>query len=85
MEVHPFNQEGFGGATLEEESGAILGVGQVIHWKDCDRAYQRKQTGGFGSACRRMGAGSRSRQAILFTLKGEHTDWSKGGVPDRPL
>ncbi|KAH8654406.1 hypothetical protein BGZ61DRAFT_467733 [Ilyonectria robusta] len=46
MEVHPFNQEAFNKATLEENEGAINGAGQVVHWTQCDRAYQKNAGGG---------------------------------------
>ncbi|KPM38690.1 hypothetical protein AK830_g7888 [Neonectria ditissima] len=45
QEVHPFNQEAFNEANAEENEGEIKGIGQEIHWCNCDRAYQKK-TGG---------------------------------------
>ncbi|CAF3465348.1 unnamed protein product [Fusarium graminearum] len=52
MEVQPFNQEAFDKARDEKSEDAIEGVGQTIHWSNCDRAFQRKIGGGawFGMA-----------------------------------
>ncbi|KAH6874437.1 hypothetical protein B0T10DRAFT_498905 [Thelonectria olida] len=46
MEVRPFNKEAFDKASLEENEGEIKGVGQEIHWTQCDRAFWRKTVGG---------------------------------------
>ncbi|KAL3605134.1 hypothetical protein FPOAC2_00076 [Fusarium poae] len=46
MEVQPFDQEAFDKAREEKSEDAIEGVGQIIHWNNCDRAFQRKIGGG---------------------------------------
>ncbi|KAK2007943.1 hypothetical protein LZ32DRAFT_609870 [Colletotrichum eremochloae] len=46
MEAHPFNEEAFNAASKEESTDEIKGVGQTIHWCNCDRAFQKKCEGG---------------------------------------
>ncbi|KAF5242760.1 hypothetical protein IWW34DRAFT_746638 [Fusarium oxysporum f. sp. albedinis] len=46
MEVQPFDQEAFDAAAKEESTDEIKGVGQTIHWSNCDRAFQKKCQGG---------------------------------------
>ncbi|KAH7232310.1 uncharacterized protein BKA55DRAFT_580946 [Fusarium redolens] len=46
MEVHPFDQEAFDAAAKEESIDEIRGIGQTIHWNNCDRAFQKKCKGG---------------------------------------
>ncbi|VZH93247.1 unnamed protein product [Fusarium fujikuroi] len=45
-EVQPFDQEAFDAATKEESTDEIKGTGQTIHWRNCDRAFQKKCQGG---------------------------------------
>jgi hypothetical protein len=46
QEVQPFNQEAFDKASEEPNTDEIKGTGQTIHWRNCDRAFQRKFKGG---------------------------------------
>ncbi|KAG7427704.1 hypothetical protein Forpi1262_v011121 [Fusarium oxysporum f. sp. raphani] len=46
MEVQPFDQEAFDAAAKEESTDEIKGVGQTIHWSNCNRAFQKKCQGG---------------------------------------
>ncbi|KAH7196402.1 uncharacterized protein B0J16DRAFT_476 [Fusarium flagelliforme] len=42
----PFEQGPFDKAVEEKNDFAIEGVGQTIHWVNCNRAFQRKCGGG---------------------------------------
>lgn len=46
QEVLPFNQEAFDKASEEPNTDEIKGTDQTIHWRNCDRAFQRKFKGG---------------------------------------